>query len=81
MMSAILQLATVACIISIVSSEGCPNSCRGSSITDGTGGEYGVDVSSAVNDKQFQCLKRCGYQFVIIYAYDRGVVGTRIQFS
>lgn len=80
MMSAIrisLQLATLACIVSIVLSEGC-NSCRGSTVSSDSGGEYGVDVSTAVNSKQFQCLKRCGYEYVIILAYENGFVDKNV---
>lgn len=74
-----LQLAILACMVTmgscIDSTKGCPNSCRGSSVSSDNIGEFGVDVSTAVNLKQFQCLKRCGYRFGIILAYENGVVG------
>ena len=75
--SVALQLATLACVATVgvcYKSNDCPNSCRGSSVTENDG-MFGVDVSTAVSLKQFLCLKHCGYHFAITPAYDSGVLG------
>ena len=77
-----LQLAILVCMVTINScldsTEGCSNSCRGSSVSSDNIGEFGVDVYTAVSLKQFQCLKRCGYRFAITLGYENGVVGMYI---
>lgn len=77
----ILQFATVSCVVSIVLASCFKRvPCPGSSLIHDLGGEFGLDVSTAITQTQFECFKHCGYTFANIRAYTNlGQVGKLVS--
>ena len=69
-MSAVSTVLQLSCVVSLVLANCFKHvPCPGSSVDRDHSHEFGFDLSTSVNEKQFECFVYCGYSFVIIRAY------------